>query len=265
MKTSSLKIVVSTIILVFASFQVSCQKLYKTTRNQSGVIIGGALAMVGSSFIIEEQRGAFTAEDIALLNPQTILGVDQGTVDNFSDNARRRSDYFKDAIFIAPLTLFLSGQARENTKEIFVMYTEVFTLNGGITKLSKSAFGRYRPYAYNPNVDLELKLEATTRRSFFSGHVSHVASLSYFTATVFDDLYPDSDIKYIVWAGAITAPAITGYLRVKAGRHYSTDVIVGYGVGALVGYFIPQLHKITQDSDFSVIGAEGGLGLAYNF
>ncbi|MFT4534609.1 MAG: hypothetical protein ACJA1A_001452 [Saprospiraceae bacterium] len=78
------------------------------------------------------------------------------------------------------------------------MYAEVMSLNGGLTGFSKGAFGKYRPYAYNPNVDLEFKLRPTARRSFFSGHTSHVASLSFFTATVFDDLYPNSDYKYAV-------------------------------------------------------------------
>lgn len=146
-----------------------------------------------------------------------------------------------------------------------VMYAEVLSLNGGITGVTKGAFGKFRPYAYNPNVDIEFKLRPTTRRSFFSGHTSHVASLSFFTATVFDDLYPNSDLKYVVWAGAVVAPAITGYMRIKAGQHFPTDVIVGYGVGALVGYFIPELHKITKDSNLRIIGAEGGLGLVYNF
>ena len=247
------------------SFEATCQKLYSTSWKQSGFVFGGTSAMLGGALLIEDRRGPLTAEDIALLDRETILGIDRGTIGNFSSRAGINSDHFKNGVFAAPLTLFLSGQARENAKEILIMYAEVIALNGGITSICKSSFGRYRPYAYNPDVDLAIKLTSTTRRSLFSGHVSHVASLSYFTATVFDDLYPDSDYKYVVWAGAIAAPAITGYLRVKAGRHFPTDVIVGYGVGALVGYFIPELHKVTQDTGVSIIGAEGGLGMVYSF
>ena len=252
-------------ILTIGTIDVSSQKLYKTTWKQSGSVIGSGAALFGGAAFIENQRGPFTADDIALLNQENIFGIDKGTVANFSINSGLKSDYFKKGALVAPLTLFLSDQARENVNEILIMYAEVFSFNTGITQFSKAAFGRYRPYAYHPNIDLEFKLQSTTRRSFFSGHVSHVSSLCYFTASVFDDLYPDSDFKYVVWAGAIAAPAITGYLRVKAGQHFPTDVIVGYGVGALVGYFIPELHKITQDTGVGIIGSEGGLGLIYSF
>lgn len=251
--------------LLFVGNTCFAQKLYKVTWKESGIVLGSSAAMFGGAAYIEDQRGLHTAEDIAQLDQASILGIDRNMVGNFSANAGTASDYFRAGAWVAPLTLFLSGQGRENIKEILFMYAEVFSLNGGLTNISKSGFGRYRPYAYNPNVDLEFKLQPTARRSFFSGHVSHVSSLSYFTATIFDDLYPDSDLRYVIWAGAITAPAVTGYLRVKAGRHFPTDVIVGYGVGALVGYFIPELYKITRDSDISIIGADGGLGLLYTF
>ncbi|MFT6337530.1 MAG: membrane-associated phospholipid phosphatase [Saprospiraceae bacterium] len=258
-------IVLIIFVLMCSTFKVSSQKLYETTWKQSGVVIGGSTVMLGCAALIEHKRGTFTSSDIALLKRETIFGRDQGTIDNFSSQAGRISDHFKNGALVAPLALFLSGQARENAKEILVMYAEIISLNGGITSFTKGTFGKYRPYAYNPEVDIEIKLQSTTRRSFFSGHTSHVASLSFFTATVFDDLYPNSDFKYLIWAGAVVAPAITGYMRIKAGQHFSTDVIVGYGVGALVGYFIPELHKITQSTGVNIIGAEGGLGLVYNF
>ncbi len=258
-------IVLIIFVLMCTTRQVTSQKLYKTTWKQSGIVIGGAATMFGGAALVESRRGAFTAQDITLLRRETIFDRDQGTIDNFSDEAALYSDHFKNGILVAPLALFLSGQARENSKEIMMMYAEILALNGGLTSFTKGTFGKYRPYAYNPDVDLEFKLRPTTRRSFFSGHTSHVASLSFFTATVFDDLYPDSNYKYLVWAGAVVAPAITGYLRVKAGQHFSTDTMVGYGVGALIGYFIPELHKITRDTGVNIVGAEGGLGLVYSF
>ncbi len=252
-------------ILMSCTFEAHSQKLYKTTWKHSGTIIGISGAMLGGSVLIEDQKGPFTIEDITLLDKEAIFGIDKSTVGNFSAKAATHSDYFKNGILAAPLTLFLSGQARQNAREIMMMYAEVFAINGGLTAITKSSFGRYRPYAYNSDVDPEYKLQSTTRRSFFSGHVSHVASLSFFTATVFDDLYPESDFRYVVWAGAITAPSVTAYLRVKAGRHFPTDVIVGYGVGALIGYLVPELHKITQKTDVTIIGADGGLGMIYSF
>jgi len=253
------------ISLVYNTIEVSAQKIYKTNWKQTGIIFCGGTLMFGAGLFIEDSRKPFTSNEINLLKSESISSFDKGALGNFSSKASATSDLFRDGVWFAPLTLFLSNQGRENTKEILMMYTEVFSLNAGFTLFTKAAFGRYRPYSYNPTVDLEFKLNPTTRRSFFSGHVSQVASMSFFTATIFDDLYPDSKFKYLVWMGAISAPAITGYLRVKAGRHFPTDVIVGYGVGALIGYFIPELHKISKEKNITIIGAENGLGLIYSF
>lgn len=253
------------LMLIFVADEIKGQKLYDTPWMKTGIILGGSTGLVGTALYIEDRRGPLTIADIAALNSESVNSFDRPAIENFSISAGNTSDYFKDGILLAPLTLFLSGQGRENAKEVLYMYAEILAVNSGLTAVTKAGVGRYRPYAYNPNVDLDIKLTATTRRAFFSGHVSHVASLSFFTATVFDDLYPDSDYKYVIWAGAITAPAITGYLRIKAGRHYRSDVIMGYGVGALIGYFIPELHKITRKSNVNIIGSEGGMGLLYDF
>ncbi|MBT8218659.1 MAG: phosphatase PAP2 family protein, partial [Bacteroidia bacterium] len=46
----------------------------------------------------------------------------------------------------------------------------------------------------------------------------------------------------VVWTTAIAVPALTGLLRTRAGKHFYTDVIVGFVVGAAVGYLIPEIH-----------------------
>ena len=46
-----------------------------------------------------------------------------------------------------------------------------------------------------------------------------------------------------MWTGAAIVPALVGFTRVKAGKHYWTDVLTGYAVGALVGTLTPFLHR----------------------
>jgi membrane-associated phospholipid phosphatase len=38
-------------------------------------------------------------------------------------------------------------------------------------------------------------------------------------------------------------PLTTGLMRYKAGKHFWTDVLIGYAVGALVGVGVPALHS----------------------
>ena len=49
--------------------------------------------------------------------------------------------------------------------------------------------------------------------------------------------------KITMWTAAAALPATTGYLRIEAGYHFRTDIIVGYIIGATTGWAIPHLHK----------------------
>ena len=132
---------------------------------------------------------------------------------------------------------------RKDAFDISLIYGETLFFTVGLTIITKNTAHRIRPLVYNSNFSLEDKMTKNARFSFFSGHASVVAASSFFTAKVFSDYHPDSKWKPWVWGAAITFPAITGYLRVRAGKHFPTDVMTGYAVGALVGYFVPHIHK----------------------
>ena len=109
--------------------------------------------------------------------------------------------------------------------------------------MTKGIIRRPRPLLYNPNVPFEKKNKKGARLSFFSGHTSGVATLSFLSAKFFADYYPDSKWKPVVWTAAALLPSTTGYLRYKAGKHFKTDVMMGAAIGACVGILIPHLHK----------------------
>jgi membrane-associated phospholipid phosphatase len=46
-----------------------------------------------------------------------------------------------------------------------------------------------------------------------------------------------------MWTSAALIPAITGLCRYGAGKHFFTDILVGYAIGSAVGILVPQLHK----------------------
>ena len=83
-------------------------------------------------------------------------------------------------------------------------------------------------------------------------HKSTAAAMSFYTAKAFSDYLPDGPTKNLIWTGAVIYPAVVGYLRVASANHFATDVIVGYAVGAMIGFFIPQLHKIDKEDGLSV-------------
>jgi membrane-associated phospholipid phosphatase len=138
----------------------------------------------------------------------------------------------------------IAGQdMRENYGTIALMGVETFLLTQGITSLAKVIFHRTRPYAYNPSVSIEERLQKDARASFFSGHTSQAAAGCFFFAAVYQQYNPTSKARFVVWSLAAAIPAVVGFMRVHSGKHFLTDVLVGYGVGASVGILVPRLHR----------------------
>jgi membrane-associated phospholipid phosphatase len=115
---------------------------------------------------------------------------------------------------------------------------------------------RNRPYVYDVNSPAEEKYKTGARHSFYSGHTSFAASNSFFTARVFSEYLTNSTTKTLIWTAAALIPAVTGFSRVNSHNHFPTDVIVGYIVGAAIGYLIPELHKYESTNDESTAPAQ---------
>lgn len=168
---------------------------------------------------------------------------------------------------IALSAAFLAGEeSRRDMLKIGILLSEVVLLTGGITNAMKAGFLRPRPYVYDESWDPEQPLLTGDRAAFVSGHSSMSAAGSFFFARVFSDYYPDSKLKPYVWGFAIALPAATGYLRIKAGKHFPTDVIGGYLLGASIGYFIPVLHKkpiLPKGMSLHTLG--NGMQIVYQF
>ncbi len=220
--------------------------------------------MLAGSFYIDSRRPNLLLPSASLPLPK-INRFDRRTLDNYSLAAKNLSDVLLYAGTAFPLTLLASSKLKGNQLEYLFMYAETAALNGSLTFLMKSATDRRRPYYYNNEVPDEERLHLDARKSFFSGHASHTAALSFFTARVYNDLYPDSRWRYWVWSGAIALPAVTGYLRVQAGRHYPSDVITGYMVGAGIGLLVPAIHKVKLNSEvYQFESTANGIALVVN-
>ncbi|MCB0552733.1 MAG: phosphatase PAP2 family protein [Phaeodactylibacter sp.] len=216
---------------------------YQLEWKQEAAIFGGSLVSLGVGQLLHQNAPLYTPEEISNFQAQSVNGFDRVAINFNSEPSRQLSDQFLYGSFFLP-GFFLAGQpSRHDIVKISTIYSEVIFLNAGLTLLVKSSIRRPRPFVLSEKVGLSNKQSLNASASFFSGHTSTVAANSFFTARVFSDYYPESKWKPVVWGAAIALPAVTGYLRVKAGKHYPSDVIAGYAVGATVGYFIPKLHK----------------------
>ena len=88
--------------------------------------------------------------------------------------------------------------------------------------------------------------------SYYSGHTGTTAAMTFYVAKVYSDYLSNTTTKTLIWAGAAVYPAAVAFLRRDSGHHFNTDVISGYLIGATIGYFIPELHKFSQNEHLSL-------------
>ena len=145
-----------------------------------------------------------------------------------------------------------------------ILYGETLLTTSGLSFVTKRLAKRTRPFVYNELVDISEKQKNNARFSFFSRHTSITASNCFFAAKVFSDYYPNSKLKPYVWITASVVPTLTGFFRVQGGENYYSDVLVGYSLGAAIGFLIPHLHKIQKDKTLSLYPAPTGIALTWN-
>lgn len=246
----TIKTIISFLFLIqFSILHAQYESPYKCTKKKDAIIYSIGSAGLGLGYYLGTKTPVLKIEQIQLLDKNSINRFDRIATSYSSIRAKKASDVFFYGAMAMPSVFVFSKRMRKDVKSIALIYGETMFLTVGITAIAKKAFLRSRPFVYNPDFDINLKLEKNARYAFFSGHASVVSASSFFTAKVFADYYPDSKWKPVVWGAAATIPAITGYLRVRAGKHYPTDVIAGYAVGAVFGILIPQIHKRKKSNE----------------
>ncbi|MGB0424341.1 MAG: phosphatase PAP2 family protein [Flavobacteriales bacterium] len=180
--------------------------------------------------------------------------------------AKSTSDIVLFSAVMAPGLLFIDRNFRFQWKDILTMYIQSQALNSGLYQLSTVSIDRTRPLSYYHELSIEERTADGTLNSFYSGHTSSVAVASFFVAKVMSDVHRlGLWKKLILYSLAAAPPAWVGFLRVKAGKHFRSDVFVGGLVGAFTGVLLPLLHKTERKLQVmpSVNSRVKGLTLTY--
>lgn len=233
-----------------------------------------AAGTLGLGQLIQATNGTkpFTEAQIDQLDRNNINTFDRPATYNWDPEAQNKSDFLRTAVIILPVVFLANHHTKEDFGPLVVMSLEVGAITYGLTTATKNLVNRTRPFAYNENVSLDEKTKINARLSFFSGHASFTAAFSIFFAKVLSDYHPNmkTGYKIALWSFSSVIPVTTGFLRVKAGKHFPTDVITGVAVGAAVGWLVPELHKKHSFSkNLSILpqfnyGATGGY-ISYRF
>lgn len=206
-------------------------------------IATSTIVYLGGGAALDLTRKGLTPAQIGSLDASSVNRFDRRAINFRSDRGTLVSDILLGTSFVLPAGVLAFKRCRSDALIIGLMWVEVAGITLGTTEFAKSLVLRNRPFVYNPSVNINDKLNRDARMSFFSGHTSAAAAFSFFGAKVFSDYSDNRTHKILVWTGAIILPGVVGYLRVRGGKHFPTDVIAGYAIGAAVGYLVPFLHK----------------------
>lgn len=211
---------------------------------------GSALILFGGSQLIKYNVQPLSENEIKLLQIDQINRFDRGTVGMWSPGHAKASDILMMASYAFPLSMVAFSDARKQWKTVGHLYFQTAVVTIALTETIKALIHRTRPYVYNENVATHHKTERDARFSFVSGHTSTVAANCFLTASLFAEYSENKMGKALVWTGAAVYPLLVGYMRIRAGKHFTTDVIGGYILGASLGLTMPWLlHKLSSKSN----------------
>ncbi|MDF3065428.1 MAG: phosphoesterase PA-phosphatase related protein [Polyangiaceae bacterium] len=128
------------------------------------------------------------------------------------------------------------------------MYAESMSLTFALTDIVKVAVRRPRPVAYaeaeeNRDDPSYSNRDTDSSLSFFSLHASMTASIGATASYLAFTRSPHTVRPWVTLALATALSTFVSVERVRAGKHFPTDVIAGSVAGAGVGIVVPHLHR----------------------
>jgi len=212
------------------------------------LVAGIATELVGIPWI--QKKSAVTNAELQALDRNNFTAIDRWALQLDPSNMnyyRQLSNYVLAGIVVLPALTMFDHNIAQDWSDVLLMYLETQIITNNI--YTYSPFGpafvnRLRPRVYYDALPNSDRTRGTNRNSFYSGHVAVAASSSFFTAKVFCDYHPElGGKKYLVYGAAAIPPLVLSYLRLRGLSHFPSDMLVGFGVGALCGILIPELHR----------------------
>jgi|ERR1035437_3500806 membrane-associated phospholipid phosphatase len=217
-------------------------------------------------------KGGSTEAQILSLNKNNINSFDRGSVTPYNSSIDKMSYIPFYAAIPLPLAFFLTGdEMRSDFLKLTFLYFETLSITGLAGYSAVYFVDRYRPYAYDPSTSMGERMGQNAKNSFYAGHVEVIATSTFFISEVYASYYPDSKIKWLFFGVSGVATAGMGYMRLKAGEHFPSDIILGGVAGGLSGILVPYFHRnnIFKNSNISLTpfssGSINGLSMVYKF
>lgn len=248
---------------------------YETDLLKDGVFITTGVGLNALGVLLIQNKPHLSESDLEKLSKEDIWKIDRWAAGNYSEKANSDSYIPMFGAFALPALLLINKKERNHAEQLSVLFLESMATTGAVFSITAALVEKSRPLVYNTSISVEERIDNDEQRSFFAGHTAATAAATFFAAKVYNDFNPDSLLKPYIWVVAASIPAAVGYLRIKAGKHFLTDNLIGYMVGAASGILIPEIHK-KENRNLNIYPATGfvpgeqiiitrGIGMSYKF
>ncbi len=239
---------------------------YHTRFAVDGPITLGLGAASAFGLYRVQQKSGLSDDELAALRKEDVPRFDRWSAGYYSESAQTASDLLcYPTLVVAPGLLALNKDVRSHYGQVLGLYLQTMLASDALFTTSVGNIYRYRPYLYGAEGGGGRSGKIATN-SFFAGHTAHTATATFFAAKVLHDFNPGYAGEGLVWGAAAVVPAAVGYFRLQAGKHFLSDNVVGYTVGATMGLLVPQLHKVAgrHGVSFSPMQGLNANGYAYS-
>ncbi len=237
------KIIAILALILMLPINNFAQSPYEMNWKKDGALLAVGIPLSTIGFALETSITPLTLDEVNNLDRNNINIIDRFALYNYSTSASDLSDFLLYTCMASPLILLSSSSIRTDFGIVYGMYAESLLFGVALPAYGKGGIQRIRPYTYTPEAPLDKKLTAESKKSFFSGHTTIAFTSVVFLSTIYGKYYPNSQWKPYIWTSSLLLASTVGYLRIAAGSHFLTDVLVGAIIGATIGYFIPKIHE----------------------
>lgn len=145
-------------------------------------------------------------------------------------------------IAIGAVSYFKNDIKGSELAALSLMFVQSMAIQSGLNLMARSSQLWPRPFILGEKGG-ENRLKGEAYGSFYSGHASAAFSVAVFTSFWFQKTYSSSKYIPYIWGTSLSLAATVSILRVVAGKHYPTDVLVGAFMGGLVSISVLKIHE----------------------
>jgi membrane-associated phospholipid phosphatase len=219
----------------------------------AGWAAAGLLTSAGALIRYNDMPSA----DPSQLHRADLPVFDRWAAGNYSNGAALASDLLVLPLCALPAALTgleaLRGKAGWNTFATdVVILGEAYTLSSALDLFVRSLRVHPRPYVYGTEAPLSDRQSGEASGSFYSGHASAAFLAATYLSYTYPLRHPEFKGEAWLWAGSLGAAAAVASLRVAAGKHFPSDVVVGAAAGVAFGWLLPRLHLRTSSGEVSM-------------